>query len=270
MAQNIYDNKDFFDNYVQLDRQTKGLEGAPEWPQLRAMLPADLRGLHLLDLGCGMGWVCRWALENGAASAHGVDLSQNMLAKAHEMGSTLSCSRSATYEQADLDSLSLPPDKYDIVFSSLAFHYLLNLPQLMAQISRALRAGGRLVFSVEHPIFTAPHDIFAAPLKAGMRTDDTTGRRYWPVDAYQHEGQRLRSWFVDGVRKQHRTMATYIRILLDEGFELTDCVEWCPSAEELEAAPEWASEMIRPTFLLVGATMKGQGKICESIAKVSI
>ncbi|KAJ1334066.1 toxoflavin synthase [Microdochium nivale] len=259
MAQNIYDNNDFFDNYVQLDRQTKGLAGAPEWPQLRAMLPADLGGLHLLDLGCGMGWVCRWAVENGAASAHGIDLSQNMLARADEMSRNNDTTKEgkATYERADLDSLSLPSDRYDVVFSSLAFHYLENLPQLVAQISKTLRAdGGRLVFSVEHPIFTAPDGIFAAPLTAGMRTDEQTGRSYWPVDAYQHEGPRLRSWFVEGVRKQHRTVGTYIRILLDAGFELTEFVEWCPSVEQLKAAPEWHSEVIRPTFLLVGATAK--------------
>ncbi|GAW27416.1 putative SAM-dependent methyltransferase [Rosellinia necatrix] len=54
MSQNIYDQHEFFQNYIQLDRQMKGLDGAPEWPQLCAMLP-DLKGDSLLDLGCGFG-----------------------------------------------------------------------------------------------------------------------------------------------------------------------------------------------------------------------
>ena len=66
MTQNIYDNDEFFAGYGQLPRSVEGLDGAPEWPALRAMLP-DLHGLKVLDLGCGFGWFCRWAREQGAA-----------------------------------------------------------------------------------------------------------------------------------------------------------------------------------------------------------
>jgi 2-polyprenyl-3-methyl-5-hydroxy-6-metoxy-1,4-benzoquinol methylase len=64
MTQNIYDNPSFFQGYGQ--RSIHGLDDAPEWPSLRAMLP-DMRGRHVLDLGCGYGWFCRWAREHGAA-----------------------------------------------------------------------------------------------------------------------------------------------------------------------------------------------------------
>jgi hypothetical protein len=46
MAQNIYGNEDFFKGYVQLPRQIKGLEGAPEWEALRSLIP-DLRRLKI-------------------------------------------------------------------------------------------------------------------------------------------------------------------------------------------------------------------------------
>lgn len=64
MAQNIYDREDFFAGYSQLGRSVEGLEGAAEWPALRAMLP-DVGGLRVVDLGCGFGWFCRWAREHG-------------------------------------------------------------------------------------------------------------------------------------------------------------------------------------------------------------
>ena len=66
MTQNIYDNAEFFAGYSQLGRSVAGLDGAAEWPALRAMLP-ELRGLNVLDLGCGFGWFCRWARGQGAA-----------------------------------------------------------------------------------------------------------------------------------------------------------------------------------------------------------
>ena len=55
MAQNVYDDPAFFAGYSQLDRQVRGLDGAPEWPAIRAMLP-DMSGKRVVDLGCGFGW----------------------------------------------------------------------------------------------------------------------------------------------------------------------------------------------------------------------
>ena len=67
MAQNIYDDPDFFAGYRRLPRQAEGLSAAPEWPVLRSMLPA-LAGKRVVDLGCGFGWAARLFRDEGAAS----------------------------------------------------------------------------------------------------------------------------------------------------------------------------------------------------------
>lgn len=41
MTQIIYDDKTFFAGYSSLPGSVHGLDGAPEWPVLRAMLPSD-------------------------------------------------------------------------------------------------------------------------------------------------------------------------------------------------------------------------------------
>jgi trans-aconitate methyltransferase len=81
MTQNIYDNPEFFAGYSQLGRSVDGLDGAAEWPALRAMLPA-MDGIKVVDLGCGFGWFCRWARQHGAARVLGLDVSEKMLARA--------------------------------------------------------------------------------------------------------------------------------------------------------------------------------------------
>ncbi len=48
MSQNIYDDPQFFAGYATLDRSVKGLDGAPEWPSLQAMLP-PITGLRVAD-----------------------------------------------------------------------------------------------------------------------------------------------------------------------------------------------------------------------------
>ena len=181
MTQNIYDNEEFFEGYSRLGRSVEGLDGAPEWPALRALLP-DVRGLDVLDLGCGFGWFCRWARQHGAAHVLGVDVSEKMLARSR----ATTPDGGITYTRADLEHLELSPASFGLVYSSLALHYIAALDHLMSRVYRALVAGGHLVFSVEHPIYTAPADP--------RWSLDTAGRKTWPVDGYLDEGPRSTDW----------------------------------------------------------------------------
>jgi SAM-dependent methyltransferase len=240
VTQNIYDNPEFFAGYSQLPRSTGGLDGAPEWPALRALLP-DLRGRRVLDLGCGFGWFCRWARAQGAVQVLGTDVSERMLERAQAETQDAAI----TYRRADLEQLELAPNSFDLVYSSLALHYLEELERLMAQVHRSLAPGGSFVASVEHPIYTAPGE-------PGWTTD-ASGRKRWPVDGYLNEGPRSTDWLAKGVVKQHRTVGSYVNMLVGLGFTLTHLEEWGPTAEQIAARPDWAIERDRPMFMLLAA-----------------
>jgi SAM-dependent methyltransferase len=240
MTQNIYDNEQFFEAYGRLSRSVEGLDGAPEWPALQVLLP-NMRGLSILDLGCGFGWFCRWAQQQGAARVVGIDVSERMLTRAKATTQDPAIS----YSRADLEDLALPSETFDVIYSSLAFHYIANFSGLLAVVHRSLVRGGNLVFSVEHPVFTAP----AKP--AWSVTAD--GRKTWPLDGYLNEGPRSTDWLVPGVIKQHRTLATYVNLLLRQGFVLSHLEEWGPTAEQIAERHELADERHRPPFLLVAA-----------------
>jgi SAM-dependent methyltransferase len=242
MTQNIYDNPDFFAGYGRLERSLRGLDGAAEWPALRAMV-GDVRGLNIVDLGCGYGWFCRWAREHGAHRVVGIDVSARMLEQARARTSDAGIE----YQQADLDQLELPTDTFDLAYSSLALHYIVDLARLLGTVHEALRPGGRFVFSVEHPIFSAPQDQ--------SWLSDSAGRRTWPVNGYLEEGPRTTSWIADGVIKQHRSVGSYVNALLEQGFSLCRLEDWGPSEAQVAQRPEWACERDRPPFLLVAARL---------------
>jgi SAM-dependent methyltransferase len=162
-----------------------------------------------------------------------------MLARARAKTHDLAIS----YARADLEDLDLAPGSYDLAYSSLALHYVENLSGLMAKVRAALVPGGTLTFSVEHPIFTAP----AEP---GWSVD-AGGRKTWPVDGYLDEGPRSTDWLAKGVIKQHRTLGTYINMLIRCGFAIAHVEEWAPSEEQIASQPSWADERQRPPFLLV-------------------
>ncbi len=245
MTQNIYDNPAFFEGYSRLPRSIHGLDGAAEWPALRALLPT-MRGLRVVDLGCGYGWFCRWAHGQGATRVLGIDVSEKMLARAK----ATTIGPAITYARADMERLDLPPASADLVYSSLALHYVENLQGLLASVHRALAPGGDLVFSVEHPIFTAP-------TRPGWQVD-AGGHKTWPVDGYAIEGPRTTDWLANGVIKQHRTLGTTLNLLIRCGFALTHVEEWGPTDEQITARPILADERQRPPFLLIAARRPGR------------
>ncbi len=243
MAQNIYDNKTFFDGYLQLPRQVYGLEGAPEWPATKAMFP-DIQGKRAVDLGCGLGWVCRWMRENGASSVLGIDLSENMIMKAKEKTNDTAIE----YQVEDLDKLNLPSASCDFVFSSLTFHYIQDFDRLIQTIHQGLKPSGHLVFTMEHPIYMSA--------KNSQWQQDEEGHKIWSIRGYSKEGKRESDWFVKGVIKYHRTIATTVNTLISHGFVILRLEEFAPTKEQIVQNSSLEEELERPMMLLISATKR--------------
>ena len=243
MAQNIYDEQAFYEGYAQLPRSLEGLSGAPEWRTVRTLLP-DLNEARILDLGCGFGAFDRFAVEQGARQVIGIDLSQRMLRRARE----LAASPRIEYRAGDLADLDVPERDFDLIYSALAFHYVEDFPALCRKMRSLLRCGGRLVATLEHPIFSAPRED-------EWREKD--GHPFWPLDSYLDEGRRVRHWIAEGVIKYHRTIGTYVNALLDSSFQLARLIEWGPDTDQVQRHPEWARERERPMFLLLAADAVG-------------
>ncbi|CQD32478.1 class I SAM-dependent methyltransferase [Yersinia mollaretii] len=240
MTQNIYDNQDFFAGYAKLSRSVDGLEGAPEWSAIRKILP-PLSGRKVVDLGCGYGWFCRYARSQGAADILGLDVSEKMLNRAKE----LTPDDDIIYRQEDLEKLHLPQELYHLAYSSLTLHYIKELPTLFATVYNALLPGGSFVFTAEHPIYTAPK-------QPGWLIADN-GQKSWPLNSYQAEGERVTNWLADGVIKQHRTLGTYINLLVKQGFVITTLDEWGPTAQQIADNPALDEEKERPMLFLLSA-----------------
>ncbi len=238
MAQNIYDNQVFFDKYSKLDRQVRGHDGAPEWDSIKRLIP-NLKGKIVVDLGCGFGWFCRFAIEQGAKSVLGVDISKNMIKKANSFPSN----PAITYKVADLDEITLSKGSFDFAYSSLTFHYIKDFARLMRIVYYSLTPKSYFVFTMEHPIYTAPADQ--------KLIEDNNGDQNWLLNNYQVEGKRKSEWLAKGVIKYHRTMATALNSLIKMGFTLKYIEEWKPSEKQLNDHPDWKEEITRPCFLII-------------------
>lgn len=247
MKENKYDNEIFFEKYAQMGRSVNGLDGAGEWRELKKLLP-DFKGKRVLDLGCGYGWHCVYAAQNGAASVTGADISEKMLGEAKRR-TDFDC---ITYECAPMEDLTYETESFDVILSSLAFHYIKDFQPLAEKIYGWLAAGGNFVFSVEHPVFTAygSQDWYYG---------ENGEILHFPVDNYYYEGKRDAVFLGEHVVKYHRTLTTYLNTLLNCGFTIRQLVEPKPPEDMLEL-PGMKDEMRRPMMLLVSAVKAGKAE----------
>ena len=237
---NIYDNPQFFDKYSQMQRSVLGLDGAGEWYLLKQLLP-DFKGKRVLDLGCGYGWHCAYAVEHGAVSVTGIDVSEKMLDKAK----TINAAQSIEYRCVSIEDYEYPADSYEIVISSLVFHYIESFEDICLKINSCLTDGGDFVFSVEHPIFTADG-------RQEWIYGENDTPIHWAVDNNFYEGKRNTHFLGEDVEKYHRSLTTYVNCLLNSGFVINGFCEPKPPDEILDL-PGMIDELRRPMMLIISA-----------------
>lgn len=234
---NPYDIPEFFDAYARMTRSRQGLDGAGEWHQLRPLLP-ELRGKRVLDLGCGYGWHCKYAADQGAAQVLGVDQSTRMIARARQRNPA----PQIEYRVCTLEQYEYPQQRFDLVISNLVLHYLEDLDGIYRKVFHTLKPGGVFLFNIEHPTFTA--GVNQQWVMEGER------RLYWPVDDYYYPGPRQSDFLGHTIVKQHHTLTQILGGLLRTGFRIEAVEEAMPPEQWRELMPE---EMRRPMMLLVRA-----------------
>ena len=244
MKENKYDNPAFFNQYSQMSRSVHGLEGAGEWHILRTLLP-DFKGKRVLDLGCGFGWHCMYAAGQGATSVVGIDISQKMISEAKRKNNF----PNIAYHCMPIEDFDFQPETFDIVISSLAFHYLRSFDEICKKVHTCLFPGGAFIFSVEHPVFSAYGNQDWIYNENGERV-------HWPVDRYFEEGIRKAVFLGEDIKKYHKTLTTYINIPIQNGFELKAVVEPEPDEIAVKTIPGMQDELRRPIFLIISTIKK--------------
>lgn len=76
--------KRIFDGYQNMRGQQINANNLIEKPQMIEMLPNDVSGMSILDLGCGSGGLSKLLSDAGAKYVLGTDISKNMISEANK------------------------------------------------------------------------------------------------------------------------------------------------------------------------------------------
>ncbi|NNU76324.1 class I SAM-dependent methyltransferase [Clostridium estertheticum] len=241
-VQNIYDNEVFFEGYRKLRDNKINYNNIQEKLAMQSLLP-DMAGKTVLDLGCGFGENCVDFLNRGATRVVGVDISEKMLS----IAKIDNAFENIEYIHLDMNDISTIEEKFDIVYSSLAFHYVKSFSKLLRDINYLLKDNGLLIYSQEHPLTTAPKQ---GPV---WTLDENKKPLFYNLSDYMESGERSVKWFVEGVIKYHRPFSEIINTLIETGFKIEKMLEPLPDEEDLELIPNMKKDIHKPNFLLIKA-----------------
>ncbi len=113
-------------------------------------------GVHLLDVGCGIGGTSRMAAMSGA-EVTGIDLSTSFVETATKLTELVGLDDRATFRATPGESLPLGDESYD---AAVMVHVGMNIPDkqaVFAEVHRVLVEGGR--FAVYEQMRTAEGDL---------------------------------------------------------------------------------------------------------------
>ncbi|MBE7082182.1 MAG: class I SAM-dependent methyltransferase [Clostridiales bacterium] len=241
---NVYDNEMFFNEYQTMRAVEINANNLIENPIMKSMLP-DLNGKTILDLGCGDGNMETYFVKNGAKKVVALDLSENMIAEAKKINNH----DNVEYYVMGMEDISSINQKFDIVYSSLAFHYIQDFNKLLNDIYNLLNQGGILIYSQESPLSTAPifeNDNYQSKIFIG-------NKRYNLLSDYCNQTERNNYWNGVPVTKYHRTYAGIVNALIKNKFNILEMQDSYASAEAIALCPKYAYQNDKPYFTFVKA-----------------
>ena len=246
MKQNIYDIKSFSDAYDKMRYENKGMNANDlvEIPNFRKLIP-DLNNKKVLDLGCGYGEKDIYCKELGAKEVLGIDISEHMLKIALDNNKD----KDITYKLMAMEDIDKLEEKFDVVISSLAIHYVKDYDKLIKDIYNLLNEDGILIFSIDHPLRIA--NKFETWMKKNYT--EINGKWFLLVSDYNREGLREKEWNGVMVKKYHRNFSSLINGLVQSGFKIDKILEPVPDEESIKIIPKYINQYDRPYFLFIRA-----------------
>lgn len=184
-----------------------GIWGVPE--SELGVLPEEVAGLDVVELGCGTAYVSAWLARRGARPV-GIDNSPEQLATARQMQARFGIE--FPLHLGDAEATPFDDASFDLAISEYGASIWCDPQRWIAEAARVLRPGGQLIFLINSTLMmlTVPEANDVAATDRLVRPLRGMHRLTWPEPS--------------GV-EFHLSPGEQIRVLRHSGFEIEDLIE---------------------------------------------
>jgi ubiquinone/menaquinone biosynthesis C-methylase UbiE len=109
-------------------------------------IAGNVKGKHILDLGCGIGKHAKVYIEKGA-QVTGIDASEEMIKITKN-----ACGNKGNFFVENFEKVEFDKESFDLISASFSIHYSNRLDYLFKHFYLWLKPGGRVIFSIYHPM----------------------------------------------------------------------------------------------------------------------
>ncbi|MEK5430500.1 class I SAM-dependent methyltransferase [Lysinibacillus sp. FSL R7-0073] len=199
----------------------------------------EVNGKHILDAGCGEGYLSRLLVKKGAIVT-AVDFSQKMLDIAMERTPQ---QLPVQFFYGNCENLAfLADNQFDRIVSNMVLQDLEDYRATIREMYRLLKPNSTFIFSILHPCFVTPN--------SGWIRHEQLDQQYWKVQRYFYEGVYQQLSSDPPLILFHRTLTSYVEAITEAGFHIEKIVEPRPSQEMLEKYPQFEEDLHCADFIV--------------------
>ncbi|NGP87131.1 class I SAM-dependent methyltransferase [Fodinibius halophilus] len=145
MSNNTDQIREAYDEWAQVYDSKNNLTRDLNYEAIRKA-SLDLESKEILEIGCGTGLNTAFLAEQ-AKNVTGVDISEEMLAKARQRVST-----GIDFTVADItEPWDFKDESFDLIVGNLVLEHVKDLSHVFSEASRVLRTDGKLYLAELHP-----------------------------------------------------------------------------------------------------------------------
>ena len=219
-----------------------------EKPAMQRLLPAN-KPVEVILLGCGSGEEIETlrSAKVQITSLYGIDNSAGLIDYAK-----------LNYPEYTFATQSLeewqPKQPYDLIYSSLTFHYVEDWSELFAKLYQALKPQGELLFSVQHPVkwgSATTRSKQANKFLLGYEKQKTTaGFTVWGDYLTPREIHDTLFGKIP-ITHYHKPISEMVNTFIRSGFEIVQMLEPLPIAESKQTHPDFYKTYAKiPLFVI--------------------